>query len=210
MKRVISYRECKLRMAGTSLHGCAKTFFSQSMVRRGASSTPPSTPQSASATPSSSPSSDTSVRDQVIDEILSFDKEIFELKRQHELSMLRVEQHQKRILKDQEDRGMYYEQNCNVHTFDTVSVGLHSQRTTLFHTMSLERLRNFKIMLSFVATFGCCAYIYYRYMINPEFTYMEKPLNVLGSRVQAIREIRWSRLTDDEKLEALKEGSHHR
>lgn len=138
-----------------------------------------------------------------IAEILSRDKEIFELKRQHELSMLRVEHHQRRLLKDQEDRGMYYEQNCNVHTFDTVSVGLHSQRTTLYHTMSLERLRNFKIVLTIIISILCCWYIYYRYMINPEFTYIKKPMKVLGSRVQAIRDMNWDRMTEEEKLNAL-------
>eukprot|EP00796_Vickermania_ingenoplastis_P007228 gene7229-5080_t len=140
------------------------------------------------------------IREDLIMEILGRDKEIFELKRQHELSMLRVEQHQKRILKDQEDRGMYYEQNCNVHTFDTVSVGLHSQRTTLYHTMSLERLRNVKIVLSLIVTVLVCWYIYYRYMVNPDFVYVEKPMKMLGSRVQAIREMQWERLSEEEKL----------
>lgn len=145
----------------------------------------------------------------LIAEILSRDKEIFELKRQHELSMLRVEYHQRRILKDQEDRGMYYEQNCNVHTFDTVSVGLHSQRATLYHTISLERLRNFKIILSIFVSMFCCWYIYYRYMVNPDFTYIEKPMKVLGSRVQAIREMNWDRMSDKEKLDALSARGHH-
>lgn len=144
------------------------------------------------------------IREQIILDILSRDKEIFELKRQHELSMLRVEQHQRRILKDQEDRGMYYEQNCNVHTFDTISVGLHSQRSTLYHTLNLEKLRNFKIFLSVIMTFGACFYIYYRYMINPDFRYVEKPMKLLGSRVQAIREMQWDQLSDEEKLKSLR------
>lgn len=143
------------------------------------------------------------VKEVLIEEIISRDKEIFELKRQHELSMLRVEQHQRRLLKDQDDRGIYYEQNCNVHTFDTVSVGLHSQRTTLYHTMSLERLRNLKIVLTILVSIVCCWYIYYRYVINPDFEYIEKPMKMLGSRVQAIRELNWDRMNDEEKLNAL-------
>lgn len=136
-------------------------------------------------------------------EIISRDKELFELKRQHELNMLRVEQHQKHILKGQEDRGMYNEQNCNVNTFGTISVGLYSQRSTLYHTMSVERLRNFKILLMVLAAIMSCVYLYYRYMIHPDWEYGEKPLKMLGSRVGTVREMRWSRMTEEEKLEVL-------
>ncbi|RNF24686.1 uncharacterized protein Tco025E_02366 [Trypanosoma conorhini] len=146
-------------------------------------------------------------RERLIQEILSRDKEIFELKRQHELSMLRVEQNQRRVLKDQEDRGMYYEQNCNVHTFDTVSVGLYTQRNTLYHTMSVERLRNVKLLLTLLVTLLTCFYLYYRYMINPDWVYVEKPLKLIGSRVGALNDIRahWSeqgeeRMTTQSKL----------
>ncbi|KPA82182.1 hypothetical protein ABB37_03308 [Leptomonas pyrrhocoris] len=144
-------------------------------------------------------------REAIIQEIISRDKVIFELKRQHELSMLRVEQNQARVLKDQEDRGMYYEQNSNVHTFDTISVGLYSQRSTLYHTMSAERLRNVKIFLMVFTTFATCAYLYYRYIINPDWTYVEKPLKMIGSRVQAVREQRWRLLSGDDKLEELRQ-----
>ncbi|CCW60573.1 unnamed protein product [Phytomonas sp. EM1] len=139
-------------------------------------------------------------REAIISEIILRDKEVFNLKRQHELSMLRVEQNQRRVLKDQEDRGLYYEQNCNVHTFETVSGGLHSQRNTLYHTMSVERLRNFKMMLIVLGTIITCVYLYFRYIVNPEWEYVEKPVRVLGSRVQTVREIRWNRMTDEEKI----------
>ncbi|CBH10600.1 hypothetical protein, conserved [Trypanosoma brucei gambiense DAL972] len=142
-------------------------------------------------------------RERLIQEILSRDKEIFELKRQHELSMLRVEQNQKRVLKDQEDRGMYYEQNCNVHTFDTVSVGLYTQRNTLYHTMSIERLRNVKLFTTLLVTVLTCFYLYYRYMINNDWVYVEKPMKLLGSRACALSEIR-------EKMGEQQEEKEHR
>jgi hypothetical protein len=143
-------------------------------------------------------------RDALIQEIISRDKVIFELKRQHELSMLRVQQNQERILKNQEDRGMYYEQNSNVHTFDTISVGLYSQRSTLYHTMSTERLRNLKIFLMVFSTFATCVYLYYRYMINPEWEYVERPMKMIGSRVQAVREQRWKLLSDEERYSIMR------
>ncbi|KAL7696271.1 hypothetical protein N2W54_007002 [Lotmaria passim] len=143
-------------------------------------------------------------RDAIIQEIISRDKVIFELKRQHELSMLRVEQNQARVLKDQEDRGMYYEQNSNVHTFDTISVGLYSQRSTLYHTMSAERLRNLKIFLMVFTTFATCAYFYYRYIINPDWEYVERPMKMIGSRVQAVREQRWKLLSNDQKFDEMR------
>lgn len=139
------------------------------------------------------------VREQLIEAILSHDKEILELKRQHELSMLRVEQNQRRILKDQEDRGMYYEQNCNVHTFDTISVGLYSQRSALHHTIGLERLRNFKILLTVLSTILTCFYLYYRYIINPDFEYVEQPIKLLGSKMQAIHDLVEARKLEEEK-----------
>ncbi|ESL07912.1 hypothetical protein TRSC58_04394 [Trypanosoma rangeli SC58] len=142
-------------------------------------------------------------RERLIQEILSRDKEIFELKRQHELSMLRVEQNQRRILKDQEDRGMYYEQNCNVHTFDTVSVGLYTQRNTLYHTMSVERLRNVKLLLTLLVTVLTCLYLYYRYMISPDRVYVEKPLKLIGSRVGALNDIRARRSEEEEERMAM-------
>ncbi|GET92215.1 hypothetical protein, conserved [Leishmania tarentolae] len=144
-------------------------------------------------------------RDAIIREILSRDKVIFELKRQHELSMLRVEQNQARVLKDQEDRGMYYEQNSNVHTFDTISVGLYSQRSTLYHTMSAERLRNLKVFLMVLSTVVTCVYLYYRYMINPDWAYVERPIKMLGSRVLAIREQRWKHLSEAQRFDALRD-----
>ncbi|CAG9581959.1 conserved hypothetical protein [Leishmania major strain Friedlin] len=117
--------------------------------------------------------------------------------------MLRVEHNQARVLKDQEDRGMYYEQNSNVHTFDTISVGLYSQRSTLYHTMSAERLRNLKVFLMVFSTVVTCAYLYYRYMINPDWAYVERPMNMLGSRVMAVREQRWKHLTEAQRFDAL-------
>lgn len=147
-------------------------------------------------------------REALILQILSRDKEIFELKRQHELSMLRVEQNQRRILKDQEDRGMYYEQNCNVSTFETVSVGLHTQRSTVFHTINAERLRNVKVFLGLLVTIASCGYLYYRYMINPNFTYVERPVKVIGSQLGALQELQWQRLSDEERLKMLQKKNH--
>lgn len=146
-------------------------------------------------------------REALIADILSRDKEVFELKRQHELSMLRVEQHQRRILKDQEDRGMYYEQNCNVHTFDTISTGLHSQRSTMHHTTALERLRNAKIFVAVMMTLAICAYLYYRYIVNPEWAYVEEPLRLMGSRVLTLQEARMKLMTEEEKEGAVRKDS---
>ena len=120
------------------------------------------------------------IKEDIIKALISKDKEIFELKRLHELSMLRVEQLQNRILKDQEDRGIYYEQNSNVHTFDTISVGQYTQRNTLHHMMGLEKLRNFKIYCAISASIYTCLFLYYRYIINPDMAYVEVPIAVIG------------------------------
>ncbi|EPY35635.1 hypothetical protein STCU_01039 [Strigomonas culicis] len=103
---------------------------------------------------------------------------------------------------------MYYEQNMNVVTFDTVSVGLYSQRSTLYHTISIERLRNVKLMMILVVTTLICVYLYYRYMINPDFAYVRTPMVKLGSKVEAYKELQYEKLqSDTEKMEALKKAS---
>lgn len=137
-------------------------------------------------------------REALIDAIIQRDKEIFTLKRQHELSMLRVEQNQNRVLKDQQDRGIYYEQNCNVHTFDTISVGLYSQRSTLYHTISTHRLRMFKVAVTVFLTSLVWVYLYFKYMGNPEMMYSEKPIKLLGSKAHVIREMK-AKLHEDEE-----------
>ena len=140
-----------------------------------------------------------------VDAIMQRDKEIFTLKRQHELSMLRVEQHQGRILKDQEDRGIYYEQNCNVHTFDTISVGLYSQRNTMYHTLMVQRLRELKILLTLGVTGIFWAYLYWRYMLSDEMMYIAEPVVFFGSKAQVINEAKQKREEDEQRKRFMSE-----
>jgi hypothetical protein len=147
--------------------------------------TPPPPPKATAAADGGSDSgarkrTEAEVKEDMIKALISKDKEVFELKRLHELSMLRVEQLQNRILKDQQDRGIYYEQNSNVHTFDTISVGQYTQRNTLHHMIGLEKLRNFKIYCAISASIYTCLFLYYRYIINPDMAYVEVPIAVMG------------------------------
>ncbi|CUE64487.1 Hypothetical protein, putative [Bodo saltans] len=139
-------------------------------------------------TPSSSPQSVASARAALIDAIMQRDKEIFTLKRQHELSMLRVEQSQNRTLKDQTDRGLYFEQNCNVHTFDTISVGLYGQRNTMYHTLMVNRLRQLKIGMTFTVTGIIWAWLYNKYMLSDEWLYIAEPVHFMGATTNILRE----------------------
>lgn len=116
--------------------------------------------------------------------------------------MLRVEQHQNRILRDQEDRAVYYEQNCNVHTFDTISVGLYSQRNTLYHTLSMERLRQTKIVLMIAATATVWSYLYLRYTNNPNMIYLPEGV-VFGSRSLAVKEVKMKQQEEEERKKSV-------
>lgn len=127
-------------------------------------------------------------RSDLIDAIMQRDKEIFTLKRQHELSMLRVEHHQNRILKDQTDRGIYYEQNCNVHTFDTISVGMYSQRNTMYYANAAQRLREVKIGLTLFVTFIVWCYMYRYYMWSDEMMYVSEPAVLWGSQAVLVKQ----------------------
>ncbi|CAD2215743.1 hypothetical protein AGDE_01294 [Angomonas deanei] len=98
---------------------------------------------------------------------------------------------------------MYYEQNVNVATFDTVSVGLYSQRSTLYHTLETERLRNFKLFLMIFCSILTCCYLYYRYMINPDFEYVSEPIKKIGSKLEAYKEVKWRTLTEEEQKKQL-------
>lgn len=175
--------------------GCATTAAAGASPQQPASASSPS-----SASSSSSSSQDH--REALIFALLQRDKEIFTLKRQHELSMLRVEQHQNRILRDQEDRAVYYEQNCNVHTFDTISVGLYSQRNTLYHTLSMERLRQTKIVLMIAATATVWSYLYLRYTNNPNMIYLPEGV-VFGSRSLAVKEVKMKQQEEEERKKSV-------
>lgn len=160
---------------------------------------PSSSLPTAGATDQDAKARSAAARAEVIDGILQRDKEIFTLKRQHELSLLRIEQHQNRILKDQEDRGIYYEQNCNVHTFDTISVGLYSQRNTWYHTAMVQRLRETKIGLTLLMAASTWVYLYFRYMMNPDMLYVEEPTVFIGSRALVVKEAEEKRREAEER-----------
>lgn len=135
----------------------------------------------------------------LIDAIMQRDKEIFTLKRQHELSMLRVEQQQNRTLKDQTDRGLYFEQNCNVHTFDTISVGLYGQRNTMYHSLMVQRLRSFKIGMTLSVTAIAWAWLYNKYMRSEEWMYVSEPVHFMGPTTQLVREAKAKIEEENEK-----------
>jgi hypothetical protein len=158
---------------------------------------------SASSTTDTSTAARDAARAAVIDAIMQRDKEIFTLKRQHELSMLRVEHNQNRTLKDQTDRGLYFEQNCNVHTFDTISVGLYSQRNTMYHTMMVQRLREVKIGITVAITAGIWSWLYYKYMWGDEWMYLEEPVHFLGATTHLVREAKARKEEDAERKQFM-------
>jgi hypothetical protein len=162
--------------------------------------------RSSTSSASSSPSPAQSVgaaRAALIDAIMQRDKEIFTLKRQHELSMLRVEQSQNRTLKDQTDRGLYFEQNCNVHTFDTISVGLYGQRNTMYHTLMVNRLRQLKIGMTLAVTGIIWAWLYNKYMLSDEWMYVEEPVHFMGATTNVLRDVKARREEELERREFM-------
>lgn len=84
---------------------------------------------------------DADIKAKLIQLMISKDKELFNLKRQHELSLLRIEQLQKRAINEDADKLINAEHFMNVKTFEDVSLSHYSRRNTFYHLLGIARLR---------------------------------------------------------------------
>jgi hypothetical protein len=121
-------------------------------------------------------------REQLIFHILTYDKEIFELKRCHELSMERVRQSQNRELKKMGDGAMFAEQDMSAITALVVGSNDYFIRQTYHHTVQWRRLRHTKVAI--VVSFYVLAWVflYVHFIVNPEFVYVASAKRLAHNR----------------------------
>lgn len=130
-----------------------------------------------SASSSSSSSSDKTAaeaeayKEHLIAELLARDKEVYNLKRINELGFMRVENEQRRTIKLQEDKGLYYEQNSNFETFNTITNTSHQRRIVFNHVFDRRQWRRGRSMVIVNFTAWLWLYLFWRYQLNPEFEY---------------------------------------
>ncbi len=134
--------------------------------------------------------SNASLKEKVVQFLMSRDKELFNLKRQHELALLRIEQGQDRLLKEEQSIDVYREHALNVNTFEEVSVSHYTRRGTCYQMLNVADLRKLKVLAWVLVTAFAWVYLYTKYIINPEKEYIAKNVTLYGSNYQAMKQRR--------------------
>ncbi len=130
------------------------------------------------------------LKEKVVQFLLSRDKELFNLKRQHELALLRIEQGQDRILKEEQDIDCYREHAINCNTFEEVSVAHYTKRGTWYQLTNVADLRKFKVALWLFITAIVWAFLYNKYVLNPEKEYIANNPTLFGSNYGSMKQRR--------------------
>ena len=138
------------------------------------------------------------VKEKVIQYLISRDKELFDLKRQHELALLRIEQGQNRALKFEQEKDSYTEQSVNVTTFEELSVSHYTRRNSFYLIAGVAQLRQIKTWLTVGCTLLLWVYFYYKYIVNPEKQYVKTRTTLYGSQYSL-----YKRLREEKELESL-------
>ena len=170
---------------------------SSSSATGGKQATPP---PAASATTLYTPEMENNkeVKEKVIQYLISRDKELFDLKRQHELALLRIEQGQNRALKFEQEKDSYTEQSVNVTTFEELSVSHYTRRNSFYLIAGVAQLRQIKTWLTVGCTLLLWVYFYYKYIVNPEKQYVKTRTTLYGSQYSL-----YKRLREEKELESL-------
>lgn len=113
--------------------------------------------------------------------ILEKDRELLDLKRLHELSLLRVEDAHRRRIDGYEERAIYFETAVNNVTLQAVSTQDHDTKKVQRYGIERGRLRTVKVLINFLVAFLTCLWLRYRYCYNSKRYYVEKPRTMWGS-----------------------------
>jgi hypothetical protein len=140
---------------------------------------------------------DTALKEKVVQYLLSRDKELFNLKRQHELALLRIEQAQDRRLKDEKTMDVFQEHGANVNTFEEVSISHYTRRGSFFHIAGAANIRIFKTALWLGSTAMIWIYLYFKYIVDPDKEYVAQNMSLLGSNYHVMK-----KLAEDRELAA--------
>lgn len=113
--------------------------------------------------------------------VMEKDMELLDLKRLHELSILRVGEGQRRHLSDYESRAVYFEECVARVSLDTVTVQEHTRKNVIWHAVGRAKLRVLKCALHLGVTLLVCLYLTYRYRWNSKRYYTPFGRRIWGS-----------------------------
>ena len=109
------------------------------------------------------------------------DVELLNLKRLHELSILRGSESQRRKKQEYEERAIFYDEMMTKTTLDMA--GTHHRTKENVEELAGEKhsLRTWKLVTILVFAFGCDLYLTYRYAWNSKRHYTSRPRTIWGS-----------------------------
>ena len=106
-------------------------------------------------------------KEECINVLLQYDAEVLELKRIHELSMMRTENVHQRSKMDSEDNAMYFEQTAEREVMETVDTTQHTKKNVIHHHARLRVLRKYKAVMVATATLCFWSLLMRWYVLNP-------------------------------------------
>jgi hypothetical protein len=135
----------------------------------------------AAAAGGSAAANDARDRKAFIKALMEKDEEVLNLKRLHELSILRSSENQRRKIDDYHERGILFEDHnvrdyvlgVDQHQADTKNVRKHSKLR--------DRLRLAKLAVHGGITAACTLWLTWRYMWNPQRHYQKEPQIIWGN-----------------------------
>jgi len=145
--------------------------------------------------------------------ILGQDREIFQLKRQHELSLRRIEQNQARLMRSFDEKQMYKEQTIATHVLEVTTTQKHNQRYKYFHVEREKRLRYAKMALTTAGFAIFWVALYHLYAGGDDKLYVRDPRDVIyGGQLSQYKQLMAEREAkrDEERLLKEQERLHEK
>ncbi len=113
--------------------------------------------------------------------LMEKDRQVLELKRIHELSLQRVENHHKRAIQQHEEKAVYFEDNINKLTLETVEVTEHEFRGVKRHRDMAANVRWLVCAGNIVGTVFCLRWMWKYYAEDPRRVYVKVWTRIYGS-----------------------------
>jgi hypothetical protein len=112
------------------------------------------------------------VKRALIEALMMKDREVFDLKRLHALSLHRVELHHERSIKSHEEKAVYFEDNVNKQTLETVEVTEHEFDNVKKHRDMASNMRYLIIFMNIAVTVFTMRWLWFWYADDPRRMYV--------------------------------------
>lgn len=117
---------------------------------------------------------DDELREYLAREVIKRDKEVYELKRIHELSMMRMEAEHRSILRGRYEEHVYKGEQQHKETFENLSTTQHQKLIVVNQIMAMSKLIWTKMWVALAGTILFWLYLYWRYVLDPDMIYSEE------------------------------------